>query len=155
MVLILVGADSTRRVNCEHVRRMMSCAGWILRQLAGIPDPPIDANPMFARSNTLAFWKKALSFFMPDRLVLWVSGHNEGNPMRSVEVQKQGALLKAKHPLTEAEFWKIQKILQNHNKNNVIWRFGLYSLTNLMFHMVAGIDDTTAQVYIENIQVHD
>ncbi len=41
----------------------------------------------------------------------------------------------------------MQKILQNHSKNNVIRRFGLYSLTNLMFHMFVGIDDTTAQVF--------
>jgi hypothetical protein len=42
------------------------------------------------------------------------------------EVQKQqGVFSKAKRLLTEAEFWKMQKILQNHNKNNVIWRFNL------------------------------
>ena len=59
---------------------------WMNLKTFGIPDPPIDSNPMFARSNTLAFWKKAISFFMPDRLVSWVSGCNEGNPTRSIDV---------------------------------------------------------------------
>ena len=62
---------------------------------------------------------------------------------------------KAKRPLTEAEFRQMQKILQNHNRNNFIWRYGLYALTNFQFHLIARIDDTT-QVLIENIQVqHD
>jgi hypothetical protein len=52
----------------------------------GVPDPPSDANPTFAQSNSLAYWNKAISFFMPDRLVVWVSGRNEGNPTRSIEV---------------------------------------------------------------------
>lgn len=56
-------------------------------------------------------------FIIADHLVLWVSGCDEGNPPRSIdvinlirhlkkmEVQKQGVLSKAKmHPLTEAEF---------------------------------------------------
>jgi hypothetical protein len=59
---------------------------WMNFKTIGIPDPPTDANPMFLRSNTLAFWKKALSFFMPDYLVMWVSGHSKGNPTRSIDV---------------------------------------------------------------------
>ncbi len=82
----------------------------------GVPDPPSDANPTFARSNLLAYWKKAISFFMPDRLVVWVSGRYEGNPTWSIEVnslvkrikkkdvRKQGVLSKAKRPLTEDKF---------------------------------------------------
>ena len=74
--------------------------------------------------------------------------------VKKKEVRKQGVLSKAKRPLTEAEFRKMQNILQNHNKFNFIWRYGLYSLTNFQFHMIARIDDTT-QVLIDNIQVHD
>ena len=54
----------------------------------GVEDPPMDANPTLARGNSLAFWKKAISFFMPNRLMVWVSGRNEGNPTRSIEVNK-------------------------------------------------------------------
>jgi hypothetical protein len=37
------------------------------------------------RSNSLAIWKKAISFFMPNCLIPWYSGRNEGNPTRSIE----------------------------------------------------------------------
>jgi hypothetical protein len=59
---------------------------WMNVKAFGVPDPPSDANPTFARSNLLAYWKKAISFFMPDRLVVWLSGCNEGNPTRTIEV---------------------------------------------------------------------
>ncbi len=36
--------------------------------------------------NTLAFWKKAISFHMPDRLHGWRTWSNDGNPTKSVEV---------------------------------------------------------------------
>lgn len=65
-----------------------------------------------------------------------------------------GVLSKAKSSLTESEFQKMQKILQNHNKNNYILAVWFDSLTNLQFHMIACIDDTT-QVLIDNIQVQD
>jgi hypothetical protein len=44
------------------------------------PDPPLDANPTECRCCSLKFWKKALPFFMPDHLIAWVLGCNEGNP---------------------------------------------------------------------------
>ena len=36
---------------------------WMNLKTFGIPDPPIDANPRFARSNTLAFWKGYFIFY--------------------------------------------------------------------------------------------
>jgi hypothetical protein len=59
---------------------------WMNLKTFGIPDTPIDANPMFAHSNTLVFWRKAISFFMPDCLALWVSGCSKGNPTWSIDV---------------------------------------------------------------------
>ena len=121
---------------------------WMSVKTYGIADPPIDLNPKFVRSSTLAFWKKAISYFMPDRLVSWVSGRNEGIPTRSTdvnnlirrvkkkEVRKQGVSSKAKRPMTQAEFRRMQNVLQNHNKNHFIWRYGLYSLTNFQFHLI-------------------
>ncbi len=59
---------------------------WMNVKAFGVPDSPSDANPTFARSNLLAYWMKAISSFMPDRLVVWLSGCNEGNPTRTIEV---------------------------------------------------------------------
>jgi hypothetical protein len=82
----------------------------------GVSDPPNDANPTFARSNSLAFWKKAISFLMPNRLIPWYTGRNEGNPTRSIEinnlimrvkkkeVQKQGAASQSRRAIAEDEY---------------------------------------------------
>jgi hypothetical protein len=139
---------------------------WMNVKAFGVPDPPSDANPTFARSNLLAYWKKAISFFMPDRLVVWVSSRTEGNPTWSVEVnsliirikkkevQSKVCSRKAKPPLTEEDkFRRMQNILQNL-KSNIVWRYGLCALTKIQFHLLARIDDTT-QVLVENIRVHD
>jgi hypothetical protein len=42
---------------------------WMNFRCFGTPDPPSDANPTLAWSNTFKFWKKALSSFMPNRLM--------------------------------------------------------------------------------------
>jgi len=139
---------------------------WMNLKAFGVADPPMDANPTLARGNSLAFWKKAISFFMPNRLMVWVSGRNEGNPTRSIEVnnlikrvkkkevRKQGAASQCRRAITEDEFRTMQKILRNHDRTSMIWRFGLYALTNFQFHLLARIDDTT-QVLLENLRVHD
>jgi hypothetical protein len=139
---------------------------WMNLKAFGVTDPPADANPISARSNSLSFWKKAISFFMPNRLMVWTSGRNEGNPTRSIEVnnlikrvkkkevRKQGVASQCRRAITEVEFRTMQKILQNHDRNSSIWRYGLYALTNFQFHLLARIDDTT-QVLVENLKVHD
>ena len=143
---------------------------WMNVKTFGDPDPAVDANPTSARSNSLEYYKKAISHFMPNRLIAWVSGRNEGNPTRSVEinnlikrvrkkeVRKQGVAPQCRRPMTETEFRTMQNILQNqhdHDRtNSTIWRFGLYALTIFQFHLIARIDDTT-QVLIDNIRLHD
>ena len=37
----------------------------------GIPDPGPNDNPTEGRSSALAFAKKAISYFMPNRLMSW------------------------------------------------------------------------------------
>ena len=86
---------------------------------------------------------------MPNRLIVWVSGREEGNPTRSIEVnklikrvkkkevRKQGRPSKAKRPLTVEEEWKIMKIIcVNNNRDNWLWRCGLYALTNFQCSLV-------------------
>ena len=100
-----------RALTPENVLHWMN-----LKAFGAVADPPMDANPTLARGNSLAFWKKAISFFMPNRLMVWVSGRNEGNPTRSIEVnnlikrvkkkevRKQGAALQCRRAITEDEF---------------------------------------------------
>ena len=109
-------------------------------------------------------WRRALD--VCENVWTWVSGREEGNPTRSTdvnnliqrvkkkEVGKQGVSSKVKCAMAQAKLQRMQNILQNHNKNHYIWRYGLYSLTNFHFHLIGRIDDTT-QVLIENIWIHD
>ena len=54
---------------------------WMnVKTFFGIEDPPVDANPVHAHSSSLEFWKKAILFFMPNRLIPWNSTSREGNP---------------------------------------------------------------------------
>jgi hypothetical protein len=41
---------------------------WMKLRSFGTPDPKLDADPKLARSNTLQFYKKALSFFHSELL---------------------------------------------------------------------------------------
>jgi hypothetical protein len=120
------------------------------------------------RANTLAFWKKALSFYMPDRLHGWRSGRNDGNPTKSAEVndfiknvkrletRKQGAKSQTRRPMKESEFRRLHQIFKSFGRENssIIWKYGMPALCNFQFHMIARIDDTT-QVILEHIRVHD
>jgi hypothetical protein len=131
----------------------------------GTPDPPSDANPTLARLNTLKFWKKALSSFMPNRLMEWSRTREEGNPTRSIEindlikrvkkkeVRKQGAVSKTRRPMKEAEFRLLIQVLKDNDKS-YLWKFGIPALVNFQFHMIARIDDTT-QFVLENLRMHD
>jgi hypothetical protein len=121
------------------------------------------------RANTVAFWKKAISFYMPDRLHGWRTGSNDGNPtkcaevndfvknLKKLEARKQGADSKTRRPMvTEAEFRRLHHIFKTYGGSHSagIWRYGMPALINYQFHMIARIDDTT-QVVLEHIRVND
>ena len=59
---------------------------WMCLQAYGTPDPLPDANPYEARSSSLEYWKKAISSFIPNRLMVWNAVIGQGNPTRSIEV---------------------------------------------------------------------
>jgi hypothetical protein len=61
---------------------------WLNMRTFGVTDPGPNTNiwPLVCAS-TLAFWKKAISFHMPDCLHGWQSGSkNDGNPTKSAEM---------------------------------------------------------------------
>jgi hypothetical protein len=120
------------------------------------------------RANTVAFWKKAISFYMPDRLHGWRTGSNDGNPtkcaevndfvkyLRKLEARKQGAESKTRRPMEEREFRRLHEVFKTFggSHSSGIWKLGMPALINFQFHMIARIDDTT-QVVMDHIRVHD
>jgi hypothetical protein len=129
---------------------------WVNVKAFDLPDPPSDANPTFVRTRLLAYWNKSISFFMPDRLVVWVLGRNEGNPTRSIEVdslikrikkkevRKQGELSKAKRPLTEDKFEEC-KILYRITK--AILFGGMVCIHSQIFNFICSLALMTRHTY--------
>ena len=82
----------------------------------GTPNPTESDNPTKGRSNSIEFAKKAISYFMPNRLAHWDVRTSSGNPTKSVkvndliklvkkkEVRKQGTMSTARRPMVVAEF---------------------------------------------------
>ena len=143
----------------------------------GTENPTPDANSIGRRGSTLAFDKKVILVFMPNR-DKWSVTRAEGNPMQSVEVnglikhikkkeaQKQGAESKTQCPLNGAEFEALHGILNwfehlslendKEGSNGETWkRYGITGLVNFQFHLIlARINDST-QLVLEHIQVHN
>ena len=59
---------------------------WMARKVFGRPDPGPHDNPTFGRYSSLAYYKKAISFYMPNRLVAWNVMSHSGNPTRSIPI---------------------------------------------------------------------
>jgi hypothetical protein len=61
-------------------------AYYLANKAYGTPNPGIDARHMEGRSSTLEYGKKAISYFMPNQLMVWNERSKEGNPTRSTKV---------------------------------------------------------------------
>ena len=51
-------------------------------------EPEETARPTHIRANTLGYFKKALSSYMPRRNMTWDPVRREGNPSKSTEVNE-------------------------------------------------------------------
>jgi hypothetical protein len=54
----------------------------------GFPEPGPDDNPTLGQSSSLEYYKKALSYYMPNRLIRWNAISKTGNPTRSIPVNE-------------------------------------------------------------------
>jgi hypothetical protein len=112
---------------------------WMNLKAFGVEDPPVDGSLLW--SGKFVACLEAISLFMPNRLMVWVSGRNEGNPTRSIEVnnlikrvkktevRKQGAASQCRRAITEVEFQTMQRFYRITTDVDLIpWRFGLYAL---------------------------
>ena len=141
----------------------------------GTMTPAPDANPTESRHATIAFDKKAISFFMPNR-DKWSVTRTEGNPTQSREVnnllknvkkkeaRKQGAKSRTRRAMIDHEFTDLHDILSRADndgdggrttKHASYWkRYGISAIVKFQFHLMARIDDST-QVTLQHILVHD
>jgi hypothetical protein len=56
---------------------------WMNLPYFGTTDPALDANPSLAKSNTIQFYKKGISFSMPNYLELLKDGWKPNKKLRS------------------------------------------------------------------------
>jgi hypothetical protein len=133
-------------------------AGWFKLLSYGTSTPNPDDKPTECRASNLAFCKKALSFFMPNRQH-WVVGADVGNPtksepvnqvindVRKAEVRKQGRPSNAKRDMKKAEFRKTLRILEDSRGLPGVNHFDCASkmtaMMKLQFHIIGRTDDIT------------
>ena len=67
--------------------RPLQIRRWMQLQAYGTPDPAPDANPTLRRHTSIKFWKKAISYFMPNKGPEWNDLHNYGNPTKSETIR--------------------------------------------------------------------
>ena len=71
---------------------------WMKMKVYGTPDPTEEQNPVHGRSSSLVFAKKAISSFMPNKLMQWneMASPPAVNPTKSAAVNNLIALVKKK-----------------------------------------------------------
>jgi hypothetical protein len=95
---------------------------WMCFKAFGTDEPSMDSRPTHCRANTLEVLKKAISWYMPNRIAEWNSISKVGNPTKSkevndvikfvkkAEVRRIGKPSSTKRPLTQEEFCLVLSI---------------------------------------------
>ena len=129
----------------------------------GRSDAGDDDVPTCGRSNTLAFHKKALSYFMPNKHLGWNMVSLSGNPTRSPEVNDlikrvrrhevcgEGVCLQVRCALTLPEFRSLVGIAPNSETFNLQVR--IPCILKIQVHLIARVDDA-AHVLMSKLRVH-
>ena len=130
----------------EHIYAFMAV------QVYGKPDPTDDDNPTSGRSSSIEYHKKAIYYFMPNRLVSWNVESLSGNPTKSVlvndlikvvkkkEVRKEGKESSARRPMEQSEFQELNSRLRNEHRTPVKMRtMAAYFI--YQYNMIGRVDD--------------
>ena len=130
----------------------------------GTPNPTADDRPTHCRSNTLEYWKKAISSFMPNRNHKWNEIARVGNPTKSqdvndmikkvkkFEVRGQGSPSKARRPLKMPEIKAALNELRN--TDDLETKYGVTALLCFQFHVIGWMDDC-CKWYLTNLETHE
>ena len=65
---------------------LMELTWWMCLKVYGKEEPGPDDSPIEGRSNSILYWKKAISFFMPNHQTGWDVLTNSGNLTKSVKI---------------------------------------------------------------------
>ena len=129
----------------------------------GVAEPPPGHTfaPM-QRTSTVEYMKKAISFYMPNRLMQWNELSLVGNPTKCTEIgdfirvlktketRGQGRPSCARASVSASEFENMHTILRNEGKD-IRSKYGYRAFLNIQNHFIARLDDT-AKMFSENIK---
>jgi hypothetical protein len=122
-----------------------------------MPDQTPEDNPTHGRASSLMYYKKAISYFMPNKLTPWNAISRKGNPTRSIdvydlikaakkkEVRKQGTPSNADRPLEEQEFNQLITTLVSLECPKE--RYMILTICKFQFHLNARLDHTCHRKY--------
>ena len=138
-------AEILAEVTPEHLKR------WMCLKAYGLEVPRGDDRPLYWRSATLEVAKKAISWYMPNRISCWDSINKTGNPTKSrlvndliklvkrAEVRRIGKPSSTKRPLTQEEFRHV--LLVFFNKGDFQFRYRYCTMLKYQYHLIARCDD--------------
>lgn len=132
---------------------------WMCYKAFGVEVPLDDDRPLYWRSSTLEVAKKAISWYMPNRIAAWDRINMVGNPTKSTEVnelikfvkraevRRTGRPSSTKRPLTQEEFRLV--IATFSARGDFQHRYRYCTMLKYQYHLITRCDD------IANIQTLD
>ena len=140
---------------------------WMCLKVYGNPNPGQNDNPTQGRSSALAYAKKAISYFMPNKLMPWNELANPpiGNPTKSIpvnelikrvkkkEVRKQGKESQARKPFTEEEYEFVIRKMDTYDGGDNEVRLLVSSIFRLQMALIGRIDDAS-KLLSENLKAN-
>jgi hypothetical protein len=139
-------------------------ARWMCSVAYGIAEPGPDDNPTGARSTSIEYNKKAISSFMPNKLMGWNRLANTGNPTKSAEVndlikkmkkkevRKLGRRSQARRALNNEEYRRLVDLIRTSNDPKI--KYGIVALVAFQFHLLGRVDDA-CQWTTEHLRSHN
>ena len=122
-------------------------ARWFAMKAYGKPNPTPEDHPTVGRSSSLEFYKKAISYFMPNRLMGWNYQVGWGNPTRSNDVNQLIAAVKkkeasglgkesqARRDFDKEEFDQV--MLHLASQSDIDLKLGIPCLFKFAYHLIA------------------
>ena len=113
-----------------------------------------DDQLIHGHHSSLEYYKKGLSYFIPNRLMAWDPRSQTGNPTKSTEindliksvktrqVRKQGKKSEARRPLEKEEYDSPLRILQTPFRHNPFMKFYVPSFMAFQYNLIGRLDDT-------------
>jgi hypothetical protein len=125
---------------------------YFCMKVYGIPEPGPNDNPTLGRHTSIEMAKKAISYYVPNKLSKWNPMAQNGNPTKSVEVnelikrvkkkevRKEGKPSQARRPLEPGELEQTFEILNSYG--DITKKYMVSTASKFQYSMVARVDDT-------------